>query len=80
MLSSTNPTLSAIMVSQRPSSLMEDLSLLLVFGSNYMSVWAPISSEAHPTDGQMERINQIIEDMIRDCVRTDGPNGTSTFH
>jgi hypothetical protein len=52
---------------------MEDLSLLLVFGSNYMSVWAPISSEAHPTDGQMERIDQIIEDMIRACVRTDGP-------
>jgi hypothetical protein len=27
---------------------IEDLSLLLIFGSNYMSVWAPISSEAQP--------------------------------
>jgi hypothetical protein len=32
------------------------------------------SSAYHPqTDGQMERVNQIIEDMLRACVLTDGP-------
>jgi hypothetical protein len=31
------------------------------------------SSACHPqTDGQMERVNQIIEDMLRACVLTDG--------
>jgi hypothetical protein len=31
------------------------------------------SSAYHPqTDGQTERVNQIIEDMIRACVLTDG--------
>jgi hypothetical protein len=44
--SSTCHTLFAIMASQRPSSPIEDLSSLLVFGSNYMSIWAPISSRA----------------------------------
>jgi hypothetical protein len=47
---------------------------LLAFGSNYMRVWAPISSEAQPqTDGQTEWVNQIIKDMLRACVLTDGP-------
>jgi hypothetical protein len=46
MPSSTCNTLSAIMESRRSSSPIEDLSSLLAFGSNYMSVWAPISSEA----------------------------------
>jgi hypothetical protein len=32
------------------------------------------SSVYHPqTDGQMERVNQIIEDMLHACVLTDGP-------
>jgi hypothetical protein len=32
------------------------------------------SSAYHPqTDGQIERANQIIEDMLRACVRTDSP-------
>jgi hypothetical protein len=32
------------------------------------------SSAYHPqTYGQMERVNQIIEDMLRACVLTDGP-------
>jgi hypothetical protein len=38
--------LSAIMSSQRPLSPIDDPSLLPAFGSKYMSVWAPISSEA----------------------------------
>jgi hypothetical protein len=33
-----NPTLSAITASRRPSSLIEDLSSLLIFWSNYMGV------------------------------------------
>jgi hypothetical protein len=37
-----------------------------------MSVWSPISSEAqHITPRQMERVNQIIKDMLRDCVLRD---------
>jgi hypothetical protein len=32
------------------------------------------SSAYHPqTDGQMERVNQIIEDMIRACALNDCP-------
>jgi hypothetical protein len=65
----------AIMAYQRPLFLTEDLSLLLTFGNNCMSVWALISSEAQPiapqTNGQTERVNQIIEDMLHACVLTD---------
>jgi hypothetical protein len=49
-----------------------------------MSVWEPISFAAQPitpqTEGQMERVNQIIKDMLRACVQIDGRSGTSTFH
>jgi hypothetical protein len=42
-----------------------------------MSVWEPISFAAQPitpqTVGQMERVNQIIKDMLCACVQTDGP-------
>jgi hypothetical protein len=38
--------ISAITASRRPSSPIENPSFLLVFGSNYMGVWPPISSEA----------------------------------
>jgi hypothetical protein len=31
------------------------------------------SAYNHQTDGQMGRVNQIIEDMLRACVLTDGP-------
>jgi hypothetical protein len=48
MPSSTYHTLSAIMVSQRQLSLTEGLFLWHVFGNNYMTVWAPISSKAQP--------------------------------
>jgi hypothetical protein len=65
------------MAYRKPLFLKEDLSLLLAFGSNCMSVWAPISSKAQPitlqTNGQTEQVNQIIEDMLRACVLTDGP-------
>jgi hypothetical protein len=45
MPSSTCRTLSAIMVFRRPLSSIEDLSLLLTFGNNYINVWVPISSK-----------------------------------
>jgi hypothetical protein len=44
MTSSTYHKLSTIMVSHRPSSLTDCLSLWHDFGNNYMTVWAPISS------------------------------------
>jgi hypothetical protein len=50
------------MASRRPSSPIEYLFSLLVFVCNYMSVWAPISSEAQP----------IIKDMLHACVLIDG--------
>jgi hypothetical protein len=44
--------------------LTEDLSLLLAFGSNYMSVWAPISSEAQPiTPRLMDRLSESIKSL-----------------
>jgi hypothetical protein len=40
----------------------EDPSLLLIFESNYMSVWAPISSEAQPiTPRWMDRWSESIK-------------------
>jgi hypothetical protein len=45
---STYHILSAIMASRRPLSLTEGPSLWHVFGSNYMTVWALILSEAQP--------------------------------
>jgi hypothetical protein len=62
MPSYTYPTLSAIMASQRPSSPIEDPSLLLIIRSNYMSVWAPISSEAQLiTPRQTDRWSESIK-------------------
>jgi ribosomal protein L21E len=38
------------------------------------------SSAYHPqTDGQTERVNQIIEDMLHACVLTDGPKWDKNF-
>jgi hypothetical protein len=49
---------------RRPLSLTEDLSLLLTFGSNYMSVWAPILSEAQPiTLRLMDRLSESIKSL-----------------
>jgi hypothetical protein len=84
MVSSTCHTLSAIMVSQRPLSLTENLSLWHIFQNNYMTVWAPISSEAQPIILRlMGRLNESIKSlkicfvlMFWMMVR----NGTSTFH
>jgi hypothetical protein len=78
MLSYTYPTLSAITASRRPSSLIDDLSLLLIFWEQLhecLDTHLIKSSAYHPqTDGQMEQVNQIIKDMLRACVLTDGPN------
>jgi hypothetical protein len=77
-------TSSAIMAYQRPLFLTDNLSLLLTFGSNCMSVWAPISSEVQPiTPKLMDRLSESIKS-LKICsvlvfwrmVR----NGTSTFH
>jgi hypothetical protein len=84
MLSYTYPTLSAIMASRRPSSSIEDPSLLLIFGSNYMSVWAPSSLETHPiTPRHVDRWSESIKSskicsvlVFWRMVR----NGTSTCH
>jgi hypothetical protein len=48
--SSTCHTLCAIMVSQRPLSLIEGLSLWHIFGNNYRTIWAPISSSDRRAD------------------------------
>jgi hypothetical protein len=64
MLSFTYPTLSATIASQRPSSLTEDMSLLVTFGSSYMSVWAPILSKAQPiTPRRMDRWSESIKSL-----------------
>jgi hypothetical protein len=78
MPSSTCHTLSLIMVSRRPLSLIEGLSLWHDFGNNYTTVWAPILFEVQPvtprqTGKLTEWINQIIEDMLRACALSDGP-------
>jgi hypothetical protein len=84
MPSSKYHTLSAIMTYRRPSSPIENLSLLLTFGSNYMSVWTPIPSEAQPITARlMDRQSESIKS-LKICfvlvfwwtIR----NGTGTFH
>jgi hypothetical protein len=76
MLNYTYPTLSAITASRRPSSPIEDLFLLLIFWEQpheCLGTHVIRSSAYHPqTDGQTKRVNQIIEDMLRACVLTDG--------
>jgi hypothetical protein len=54
----------AIMAYRRPLFLTDDLSLLLTFGSNYVSVWALISSEAQPiTPRLMDRLSESIKSL-----------------
>jgi hypothetical protein len=54
-------TSSTIMAYRRPLFLTDDLSLLLAFGSNYMSVWAPILFEDQPiTPRLMDRLSESI--------------------
>jgi hypothetical protein len=64
MLSSTYHTLPTSMASRRPLSPIEVLPLLLAFGSNYMNVWVPISSEAQPVILKlMDRLSESIESL-----------------
>jgi hypothetical protein len=78
-------TSSVIMAYRRPLFLTDDLSLLLTFGSNCMSVWAPIlSSEAQPiTPRLMGRLNESIK-LLRICsmivFKLMVRKGASTFH
>jgi hypothetical protein len=52
------------MVSRRPLSLVEGPFFWHVFGSNYMTVWAPISSEAQPTILRlMDRLSKSIKSL-----------------
>jgi hypothetical protein len=61
MPSSTCHILSAITASRRPSSPIEDLSSLLAFGSNYISVWAPILSVAQPITPRLtDKLSELI--------------------
>jgi hypothetical protein len=47
----------------------------------YLSTHLIRSSAYYPQmDGQIERVNKIIEDMLHTYVLNDCPNGTSTFH
>jgi hypothetical protein len=84
MPSSTCQILSAIMVFWRPLSLMEDLSLWLIFGNNYMTVWAPISFKAqHIILRLTGRLNESIKSLkiwFMLVLWTMVRNGTSTFH
>jgi hypothetical protein len=66
---STYHTLFAITASRRPSSLIEDLSLLLQL-HEYLDTHLIRSSAYHP---QTKQVNQIVEDMLRACVLMDGP-------
>src|SRR5437016_12993805 len=58
----------------RPLPQTEDLSSLLSFGNNYKNHLEQSlihSSAYHPqTSGQVERVNQVLEDMLRACVIT----------
>jgi hypothetical protein len=84
MSSSTYHTLSAITASQRPSSPIEDLSLLLTFGSSCMSAWAPVSSKAQLIIPRLtDRLNESIKS-LKICFMLVFSrivqNETSTFH
>jgi hypothetical protein len=84
MPSSTCHTLSTIMVSRRPLSLTEGLSLWHGFRNNYMTVWAPISTEVQPIISRlMGKLNESIKS-LRICfvlvLWAMVWNGTSISH
>jgi hypothetical protein len=61
----------ACMVFLRPSFLIGDLSMSCLWEQLHKSLGTKIirSSAYRPqTDGQTERVNQILEDMLRACV------------
>jgi hypothetical protein len=60
-----------------PLSLNEEPNLLPDFGNNCKSLGTKLirSSAYHPqSDGQTERVNQILEDMLRACAIDCGKN------
>jgi hypothetical protein len=65
------------MVSQKPLSLTDGLSLWHIFWRQLhdcLGTHLIRSSACYPqTDGQTERVYQIIEDMLRACVLNVGP-------
>jgi hypothetical protein len=82
--SSTYHTLFAITVSRRPSSPIDNLSLLLAFGNNCISAWAPTSSKAQSIIPKLtDRLNESIKS-FRICFVLMFwrmvENGTSTFY
>ena len=53
-------------------SLIEGQSSSLIFESNSRNIWVLVSLEVQliicKTDGQIERVNQVLKDMLRACA------------
>jgi hypothetical protein len=55
------------MVSRRPWCRIVDRNSYPNFGKNFINPWIPSCSTVRPS-GQTERVNQVLEDMLRACV------------